>query len=260
MFKEMQVLKTAIKQAGTTILQMQKSGCAVSQKENNDIVTQADLAANDILQQSLLSNFPDYGWLSEENVDEPKRLQQQRVWIVDPIDGTKEFARGLDEYAISVCLVEESQPVLAAIYQPVKEKLFYALRGRGAWLNDVKLTCNNNEEEKINLLASRSEYSRGEWCEYLRFFNITPLGSIAYKLALVAEGKAHATMSFGYKNEWDIAAGTLLVMEAGGKVTKINREPIIFNQTSTKVKGIVAASSFYHQKIFGLLDPAKLSS
>lgn len=254
MKKELDVLLKTIRIAGDTILSVQSAGFAVGVKDNKDIVTSADLAADNILKEALQSIFPEDGWLSEETKDDPKRLNCQRVWIVDPIDGTREFATGIPEYAVSVALVANGQPVLAAVFNPATNELFHAVKGQGAWLNDQQIHCSTGVPNKLTLLASRSEYKRGEWDRFAQQHDVKIVGSIAYKLALVAAGKAHATFSLGPKSEWDVAAGVLIVSEAGGIVSNQHKESLIFNQPNILLKGIVAASADADNAVFALIN------
>lgn len=251
---ELEVLLKAIKQAGAALLTIPQEEFDIHRKKNHDIVTKGDLLVNDILREHLMFAFPQDGWLSEESVDEMSRLQMSRVWIVDPIDGTKEFAAGIPEYGISVALVEQGIPVVAAIYNPVADELFYAVKDHGAWLNQMKIECAPAlEDGQAMLLASRSEYHRGEWDQFADKGQIKIIGSIAYKLALIAAGRAHATFSLGFKNEWDIAAGVLLVQEAGGKVSDKTGKAFRFNQENVLVNGVVAACPAFYSQLMGLI-------
>ena len=139
-------------------------------------------------------------------------------------------------------------------------QLFYALKDHGAWLNGRKISCIEacNSSSYV-LMASRSEVKRGEWDAFLSQHVVKPIGSIAYKLGLVAAGLADATFSLGPKNEWDIAAGVLLVKEAGGFVSNQCKEEFRFNQKNTLVNGIVAASSAIHADIFRLIERAAVT-
>lgn len=250
---ETQVLLQAVQEAGAAIQALQTSNLKITKKANNDIVTQGDLLANDILKSHLNQAFPTVGWLSEESVDDLSRLACERVWIVDPIDGTREFANGTPEYAVSVALVENGAPILAAVFNPATNELFHAIKGQGAWLGDKKLQCCAHANDLL-LLASRSEYKRGEWEVFEQYHQVKQVGSIAYKLALIAAGCAHATFSLGPKNEWDIAAGVLLVAEAGGIATNQCQEKIIFNQQNTLVNGVVASAHSVNEAIFTLIN------
>lgn len=235
-------LKSGVRKAGEVILAMRTQGVDVSEKANKDLLTQADLQADQILRSHLIGLFPDHGWLSEESVDDPGRLQCRYVWVVDPIDGTREYVEGVPQYAVSVALVEEGIPLLASVYNPASEEFFFAKRDGGAFLNDKRIYCKSNMDDKLTLLASRSEFKRGEWQRF-NGEDIQTIGSIAYKLALIAAGRADATFSLGPKNEWDIAAGVLLVKEAGGVVTDQSQQAFIFNQPATLVNGIIASSA-----------------
>lgn len=251
---EINVLVDAVREAGAAILQMQEMGFSIEKKANNDIVTQADLLANNILRSRLSSEFPTYGWLSEESCDDHERLQCEKVWVVDPIDGTKEFATHIPEYAISVALVESGMPIVACVYNPASDEFFHASKDEGAWLNGEPMQCASPvSQQETLLLASRSEYQRGEWARFERLYTVKVVGSIAYKLARVAAGKAQATFSLGPKNEWDIAAGVLLVSEAGGVVTDVRGETFLFNRERVLVDGIVASEASVSDVIFDMI-------
>ena len=250
---ELSVLLPVMKQAGQSILELQKKGFSVSKKSNNDLLTEADLLANQLLKSTLMTHFPDDGWLSEECADDAARLSKSRTWIVDPIDGTIEYANGVPEYAISVALVEEGEPVLASVYNPASSELFYAMKGHGAFCHEQPIHCKLSETASLTLLASRSEFKRGEWNRFRQNNDVKVIGSIAYKLALVAAGRADAAFSLGPKSEWDIAAGVLLVQEAGGQVTDQHHRPFLFNRKDVRVDSIVATSSAAHARVFELI-------
>lgn len=251
--KELSILLNAVQEAGAAILKLQKTGFTVAHKANKDIVTQADLLANDIIKTSLKQHFPEDGWLSEECVDDESRFKSNRVWIVDPIDGTRDYAQGLPEYAISVALVEKHTPTMAVVFNPATNELFHAIQHQGAWLNQQKIHCGYAAEE-LFLLASRSEQARGEWDVFAKHTRVKAVGSIAYKLALVAAGRASATFSLGEKNEWDIAAGVLLVTESQGIVTDKLKNPILFNQKIPTVNGVVASTLSANEYVFSLIE------
>ncbi len=240
--QNLEVVKKYVYQAGQAIFKMAAEGFETAYKANEDPVTTADLKADSIFREGLTEDFPGTGWLSEETRDDYSRLDKELVWVVDPINGTKEFVSGIPEYAVSVALVEYGLPVLAVVYNPATEELFAAAHGQGAWLNGEAINAEHTLTAKPVLFASRSEIRRGEFEPFEPFAEIRPCGSIAYKLALVAAGMADATFSLGPKNEWDIAAGVLLVSESGGNVTNRIGAPFTFNQRSTLVDGIVATT------------------
>ncbi len=250
---EISRLEQAVREAGDAVIRIAKDGFETAYKANKDPVTAADLAADAILKRRLLEGFGGCGWLSEETSDDPGRLKKKRVWIVDPIDGTKEFVSGIDEFAVSAALVENGQVVLAAVYNPAVEQLFTAVKGKGAWLNAQPIKVRNEATEKPVLLASRSEVERGEFKPFEPFVQLRVCGSIAYKLALVAAGEADATFSLGPKNEWDIAAGVLILQQAGGKVTDLTGDTFLFNQRQPLVNSIIAASEASYGSVAALI-------
>lgn len=254
MVNEVSILLSAMREAGDVILAIQRESMQVERKANNDLVTAADLQANEVLKKALMKHYPAYGWLSEESVDDESRLSKQRVWVVDPIDGTIEYAHGIPEYAVSVALVDQGDPILAAVYNPVTQELFHAVKGKGAWLNDTAIRCDAAaSRDSLLLLASRSEDKRGEWDRFKQQHQVKIVGSIAYKLALVAAGKADATFSLGPKSEWDIAAGVLLVNEAGGLAVNQRRKAFVFNQRNVLVDGIVGSAGDVADDVFKMI-------
>lgn len=252
--KEFAVLIDSAKKASKKLLEIVEHGFDKSFKSNDDPVTTGDYAVNNILQEEFTEHFPEIGWLSEETRDNPDRLTKELVWIVDPIDGTKEFVSGIPEYAISVALVQRGKPVLGLILNPLKDELFTAIKGKGAKLNGKPIHVKKKLSDRPTILASRSEIKRGEFEFFKDFAEIIPTGSIAYKLALVAAGRADATFSLGPKNEWDIAAGCLIIEEAGGKTSDTYSQDFIFNQKDTLVNSILGTSEIASQQIFELIQ------
>jgi len=227
-----------VERAGTLIRQKRLQGVVAEEKLHGaGPVTSADRAADDSLHRELLWLAP-AGWLSEERVDDHRRLHQRRVWIVDPLDGTIEFVRGLPEYAVSVALVEDGDPILAVIHNPATGDFFWAERGVGAFRNARAIRVRESER----LLASRTEFRRGEFAPVAAAWDIKAIGSTAYKMALVAAGEAAATFSRGPKWEWDVCAGALLVEEAGGLATQAFGESLRFNAPDPRVGSILAAA------------------
>ncbi|MBF6571465.1 MAG: 3'(2'),5'-bisphosphate nucleotidase CysQ [Candidatus Binataceae bacterium] len=215
----------------------------INSKGRNNPVTSADLEADRLIAGILRAAFPDYGWLSEETEDDKTRLTRSRVWIVDPLDGTKEFISGVPEFSIAIALAEEGEPVLGVTYNPVRREMFSSARGMGCYLNRRRVRVSRTRTlRRATVLASRSESSRGEWEVFHGQLKVSPTGSVAYKLAMVAAGMGDATFTRLPKNEWDIAAGTALILEAGGCVTNLDARPIRFNQPNVKLPGLIASN------------------
>ncbi len=225
------------REAGILIQRIQAEGVEAMSKEDQSPVTRADHEADALLKRELLALHP-AAWLSEETADNPDRLAEPRLWVVDPLDGTKEFMKGLPEYSVAIALVENGQATLGVVHNPSTGDTFSAARGMGAYRNGVPIRV----EDGNRLLASRSEMKRGEFAPFEAEWNVEPIGSIEYKLALVAAGEAAATFSRGPKHEWDVCAGALIVVEAGGIATDLFGAPLRFNQSFPKVKGILAGA------------------
>jgi len=218
------------------------------------VVTQADLEADRILREALQGQFTEYGWLSEETREDAGRFARRRVWIVDPMDGTREFVLKIPEYVVSVALVEAGQPVLGVIYNPLSEDLYEATRGGGTLLNGKPVRCDREVDGKPLVEVSRSDIEKGRFVDFAAHLELRPCGSIAYKLARLAAGEADSTLSITPKNEWDIAAGVLLVTEAGGRVTDLAGQPYVFNQRDTLVNGVIATTAESYGRIKDLTD------
>jgi len=226
----------------------------VGSKGRDNPVTTADLEADSAIRDRLRGAFPDYGWLSEETADNPERLARERVWIVDPLDGTKEFIKGIPEFVVAIALAENGTPILGVTYNPIKHEMFWAARGAGCHLGDDRVSVTDAAGLSGSVvLASRSETARGEWAAFKDQFVAHPIGSVAYKLALVAAGKADATFTASPKSEWDIASGAALIAEAGGAMTDIHGEPIRFNRRHVRMDGFVAAGPALHAALCELV-------
>lgn len=216
-------------------------------KERGDPLTEADLAVNRVLHQTLPHRGE--GWLSEETADDPERLGCSRVWIVDPIDGTREFVEGIPEWCVSIGLVEDGVPVAGGIMNPASGRTVIGSVETGIEMNGVPVRVSARPSlEGAVVLVSRNEVRRGEW-ERLRDapFRVRPCGSVAYKLALVAAGVADLTWTLLPKSEWDVAAGTALVNAGGGRVVLADGAEPTFNRPDPRLAALLAGPP-------GLLD------
>lgn len=237
-----------VKKAGDIILSYFQSSYKVEQKGRDNPVTSADLEADTFLQQAFNERFPSDGWLSEESAQKPERLRRPRIWVVDPLDGTKEFVKGIPEFAISVALLKDGRPLLAVVYNPPQDELFVTERGAGAYFNGARvLVSKTGNFKEARVLASRTELSDRVFTLPDNYGSLSKTGSIAYKLSLVASGAGDITISFRPKNIWDVCAGTLLVEEAGGKVTDFHGKALDFSPPYGLLDGIIAANPHLHQ-------------
>jgi myo-inositol-1(or 4)-monophosphatase len=247
---------TITRAAGEAIMQYYQSSFTVADKAPDNPVTDADLAADTLLHERLLALLPDAGWLSEETADSPDRLARRLVWVVDPLDGTKEFVMGIPEFSVSVALVDGEAPALAVIYNPATDELYSGLRGQGVTYNGTRVTTSARDRLRgASVDASRSEMKRGEFDPFAPLVDLNVVGSIAYKLARVAAGQTDATWSRGPKHEWDICAGALLVLESGGKCVDLDGEPIRFNKSFPKVNGLIASNGRLDEELLAALLP-----
>ncbi len=205
-----------------------------------DPVTETDLAVDALLRRRL--GCRGEGWLSEQTPDSSRRLACERVWVVDPLDGTREFIDGRPEFAVSIALVEGGEPVVGGICNPSTGETVLGGIGLGVWLNGEPVSVRRTARlEHADVLASRSEVRRGEWARYRDApFRLRPMGSVAWKLALVAAGRADATWTLRPKHEWDVAAGVALVRAGGGDVCLPDGQTPTFNRSHTLLPGLLA--------------------
>ena len=218
-------------------------------EERGDPVTAADTAADLVLRQILPQ--PGEGWLSEESVDDPSRLGRARVWVVDPIDGTREFVEGIPEWCISIGLLEHEVPVAGGIFNPATNELVLGSLETGVTYNGAPARVRvPSPGERPTVLASRSEIKRGEWDGLEKEgVVVRPCGSVAYKLSLVAAGLVDATWTVVPKSEWDVAAGCALVRAAGGVVTLADGTEPRFNQAKPVFPNFVAGAPSLAERI-----------
>ncbi len=226
----------------------------ISYKHDNDPVTDIDIAIDNFLKNNLSKRYPEFGWLSEETKDDKKRLSSKYVWIVDPIDGTREFIQSIPEFAISIALIKNHEPILAVVFNPMTNELYSAVKGNGAYLNYNRIQCSQKFRDKPVIIVSRSDYQKGKFDYIKEKAVILPIGSSAYKLCRIAKGDANAAITFHPMHEWDIAAGVLIAGEAGIKVVDINRKSISFNESEdTLIDSFVATSPGLENLIFEII-------
>lgn len=227
---------------------------AAEYKAGHDPVTEADRAVDAVLRQNLLRDGE--GWLSEESVDEPSRLEKSRVWVVDPLDGTREFVAGIPEFCVSIGFVEDGRAVAGGICNPATRETIIGSIETGVTYNGKPARPSQKTSlQGALILASRSEVKRGEWTQFQSGdFQIRPMGSVAYKLGLVAAGLADITFTLTPKNEWDVAAGAALVESAGGFVATLNNTPLRCNNRNPLLSGLLAGGPFLRQSLLSALE------
>lgn len=224
-------------------------------KQGHDPVTEADRAVDAALRRELLRDGE--GWLSEESVDDLRRLEKSHVWVVDPLDGTREFVQGIPEFCVSIAMVVDGVPQIGGICNPATNETFIGAVGRGVTYNGQPARPSQRTElAGASVLASRSELKRGEWTQFQNStVKVIPMGSVAYKLARVSAGLADVTFTLTPKNEWDVAAGAALVEAAGGFVRTLDGQKLTCNHRNPLLSGLLACGPKMSDELLQLLEP-----
>jgi myo-inositol-1(or 4)-monophosphatase len=245
------LLRDTVREAGALALSLFRTELKNWTKGASSPVSEADIRVNDLLESRLRSATPDYGWLSEESVDDEARLGKQLVWIVDPIDGTRGYLAGREDWCVSVALVEDASPVLAAVFVPASDEFFFAMRGQGAALNDMPVCAATGTELDFSRVAGpkplveRLSRSAGDIVLHPR------IGSLALRLCRVAQGSLDAAFAGGQSRDWDLAAANLIVQEANGRMTALSGDTILYNRREVTHGVLVAAGRDRHARIVG---------
>ena len=247
--RDAELLKDTVREAGALALSLFRTELKNWTKGASSPVSEADIAVNDLLEARLRSATPDYGWLSEESVDDEGRLGKRLTWIVDPIDGTRGYLAGREDWCVSVALVEDEAPVLAAVFVPVAGEFFFAVRGQGAMLNDrpIQATSGTNIDfprvAGPKPLVERLRTGKHDIALHPR------IGSLALRLCRVAQGNLDAAFAGGNSRDWDLAAAHLIVQEANGRMTALSGEAILYNRREVTHGVLVAAGRDRHASI-----------
>lgn len=245
-------IKAALDAAESVLQDFTPGAVDSATKAGGDPLTAADLAVDDVLRRTL--PLSGEGWLSEETPDDATRLGRERVWIVDPIDGTREFVAGIPEWCVSVGFVADGTPVAGGILNPATGERVTGALGHGVMYRGDRQAAVARTLTNALIGASRSELARGEWEPFRNEgFEILPMGSVAYKFALVAAGRLDATWTLCPKNEWDVAAGAALLAAAGKwAATKDGTEPT-WNTKDHLFDGFIASSAELKGEVAALL-------
>jgi len=243
------LLADTVREAGALALSLFRTELKSWTKGASSPVSEADIRVNDLIESRLRSATPDYGWLSEESADDEARLEKHRVWIVDPIDGTRGYLAGREDWCVSVALVENEQPLLAAVFAPASDEFFFAQRGQGAVRNDVPVYATPGTELDFSRMAGpkplveRLRLGAGEIILHPR------IGSLALRLCRVAHGGLDAAFAGGQSRDWDLAAAHLIVQEANGNMTALSGDSILYNRREVTHGVLVAAGRDRHASI-----------
>lgn len=235
---DLPLLLEAARAAGVVMLQ-RRGDVRTRRKADGSPVTDADLAVDALLHEQLIGARPHYGWLSEETTDDLARLKTQRVFVVDPIDGTAAYADGQDDFAVSIAVVDAGRPVAGVIFAPALNQWYVAEAGCGATLNGARLKAAPTDGLRgARLSGGPFGATPFAWAGVV----FSPCRSIALRMARVASGVDDATLSPTFKNEWDIAAGVVIGLEAGAAVVDAQGRPLVFNTPAARTPGLVCCA------------------
>ena len=240
------LLRNTVREAGALALSLFRTELKNWTKGASSPVSEADIAVNELISGRLRSATPHYGWLSEESIDDEQRLAKKRVWIVDPIDGTRGYLAGREDWCISVALVEGTRPVLAAVFAPASDEFFFAERGQGTLLNGTPVDAMPGTAIDISRVAGpkplieRLVRSSDEISPHPR------IASLALRLCRVAHGWLDVAFAGGQSRDWDLAAADLIVQEANGKMTSLSGEAIQYNRREVTHGMLMAAGRDRH--------------
>jgi 3'(2'),5'-bisphosphate nucleotidase len=260
---ELDVAIRLARQAGEAIIAHYQTGLKVHKKAGDEPVTLADRVADDLIVRGLRAAFPDDGLLTEESDDDLSRLEKERVWIVDPLDGTTEFISGTGDFSVQIALTVGRQPVLGVVYQPTTDLLYRAVRGGGAFSvenGQAQPLRVSTEASPANmrLAASRSHYSAFVRAarQALGILEVLRVGSVGLKVGLLARGACDLYLATTVAKEWDLCAPHALLQEAGGTLTNLCGERPIYNQPEVaECRGLIASNGQVHTSIVELLTP-----
>lgn len=238
--RDLELISTALDRAGEVLSAFTPGAIEEEKKAGGSPVTEADRQVDTVLKEILPQEGE--GWLSEETADDKSRMERHRVWVVDPLDGTREFVDGLPEWCVSIALVEGGRAVAGGIMNPAARQKIVGSVETGVTLNGKPTQVRNlTTLDGLRVLASRTEVKRGQWDRFKEApFVTVPMGSVAYKMSLVAAGLADATWTLVPKHEWDVAAGAALVKAAGGVVSTLDGQEPLFNREKPLFDGFIA--------------------
>lgn len=217
--RDLDLILDAAREAGELALSMRQAGLDVAWKEGNSPVTDADLAADALLKRRLGEARPDYGWLSEETADNTDRLAKRRLFVVDPIDGTRAYIKGRPWWSVSIAVVEGDQPIAGAVVAPQLDEAYTAIHGGGARRNGAEIRPSDAHAlEQCAMVGDARMFAHPAWPTPWPAMRVEPRNSTAYRMCLVASGDFDAALALVAKADWDLAAADLIAREAGAYV------------------------------------------
>ena len=252
---DLDLLVEAARRAGAEARRRLDEPLKVRRKPGDDSpVTQVDFAVDRLLRAHLTAARPDYGWLSEETEDDGRRLGADRVFIVDPIDGTRALVDGQTTWAHSLAVADRGRVVAAVVFLPLKDRMYTAAEGGGARLNGAPIQVGRRAAlDGATVLANRPSLEPCNWPGGVPVVDRVHRPSLAYRLCIVAQGRFDAALTLRPAWEWDIAAGSLILAEAGARVSDRRGGPLRFNAAHPQADGLVGANTTLHAELLDRL-------
>ncbi len=244
---DLDLLQSAARQAGALSMQWFGQPAKVWDKGDNHPVTEADLAVDTLLHKFLREARPDYGWLSEETIDDQSRLRAKRVFVVDPIDGTRAFLQGKPHFCTSIAVVEDGRPIAGAVFNPAFDEMYSAAKGQGASLNNQPIRASSRAAlDDCRMVAHQGLFRHKGWAKKWPQMECASRNSMAYRMVLVAGGDWDATLTLKPKSDWDLAAADLIANEAGAVVSDPMGQKFLYNLETTTNSGVICAGKPIH--------------
>ena len=252
---DVELVERIVREAGAIARDIAAREFKTKTKSDGSPVTEADLAVNAYLTEHLRRARPGYAWLSEENEDDNSRLTASRCFVVDPIDGTLAFVKRRPHFTVCVAVVENGQPVVGAVYNPMTEESFAAAKGHGAFLNGEPIHVTNTATlDGSRMQASKSTLTHPRWQQPWPDLTVENPNSIAYRIVQVASGKFDAALTMAQLHDWDIAAADIILREAGGLMTSIEGASPHYNSADAIQPSVLAAGPALHAVLRARLD------
>lgn len=243
MIDDLALITEAAHEAGALAVRLKARGLVTSYKPGNSPVTDADLAVDALLKDRLLGARPDYGWLSEETADNPDRLPQRRVFVVDPIDGTRAFLAGKPWWVISIAIVDQGAASVGAVFAPDLDETYAAAAGQGATLNSAPITSSRTDAlEGCGMIGEKAFFAHKAWPTPWPQMRIEARNATAYRFCLVASGAFDGAVVLAPKADWDVAAGDLIAREAGAHVSDHKGRAYAYNRPHPWQASLVCAA------------------
>lgn len=260
MSPDLDLLRDAARAAGALALERRRRGLKITAKPGGSPVTDADLAVDALLRETLTAARPDYGWLSEETADSSERLGRSRIFVVDPIDGTIAFMKNRPWWTVALAVIDDGRPVAAVVHAPALDETFEAAAGSGARLNGQPITASDiTSLDDASVLADARLLEGPQWPEPWPAMRFERRNSIAYRMALVAAGAFDAAIALTPKWDWDVAAGALIAEEAGARVSDHHGGAWRFNRPDPRQASLVCAAPALHPLIVRRCAPIPLA-